>query len=307
MPRGARIKKQDGIYHIILRSISEIQLFKIDEDKDQFLKYLKKYKIQFGFRLYAYCIMSNHVHLIIDSNGADISRIMHGINQSYAQYYNRKYSRYGHLFQDRFKSKIVESERYFIALSLYIHNNPKDIVKYRNNIEKYRYSSLGIYLGFRKDEEGILDRRMLINLLSGNYKKFKTKYKIMLNMNVSEEEFEKYDFKLEKNYYKYKSDRIVISRNNSHLLILDILLQKFNVKKDVLFLKNNTYICEFKSIFVLLCRNLCNMTYKELGKILINNSQPNLSKLCSKGINLVMKNVKYKNIVDTVYKELCLG
>ncbi len=305
LPRSARVKSHDGIYHVMLRSISDINLFKDDNDKDKFMMYIKRYKVQFGFKVYAYCLMSNHVHIIIDCNGGDISKIMHGINQSYAQYYNKKYNRYGHLFQDRFKSKIVDNERYLVVLSLYIHNNPKDIAEYKHNIENYFYSSLGIYLGIRKDTKNILDKKVMINIVSGNYKRFKIKYKLMLKMNVSETEFEDYDFTLQEGCYEYRSERSLICRDKSHLVILSILLKRFNLKRDALFLKNNREICEFKSIFILLCRNLCNMSYKELGKILINNSQANLSRLCSNGVELVMEDIRYKNIIENVYEQVC--
>jgi REP element-mobilizing transposase RayT len=89
MPRCARIKSSDSIYHIMVRSISDVDLFCTNQDKDKYLSLIKKYQVLFAFKVYAYCIMNTHAHLIIDSAGADISRIMHAINQSYAQYYNK--------------------------------------------------------------------------------------------------------------------------------------------------------------------------------------------------------------------------
>ena len=107
MPRMARVKIVDGKYHVMVRSLKELDLFKEDDDKIKYLSLLKKYQLKFGFQIYAYCLMNNHGHLIIDTCGADISKIMHGINFSYACYFNRKYTRYGPVFQDRFKSKIL--------------------------------------------------------------------------------------------------------------------------------------------------------------------------------------------------------
>ncbi|EYE87421.1 hypothetical protein Q428_13335, partial [Fervidicella metallireducens AeB] len=109
MPRLARQKKEDAIFHVMARSISEVDLFKDDEDKLNYLALVKKYQKTYEFRVYGYCLMDNHLHLIIDANGADISRIMHSINFSYAQYFNHRHKRHGHLFQDRFKSKMVKS------------------------------------------------------------------------------------------------------------------------------------------------------------------------------------------------------
>ena len=157
LPRCARVKSFDSIYHIMIRSISDTLLFRTNGDKDKFLDYIKKYEIIYSFKLYAYCLMDNHAHLAIDANGADISQIMHDINQSYAQYFNRIHGRKGHLFQDRFKSKIVPDEKYLLNLSAYIHKNPLDLLEYKNCIADYNYSSLGIYLGIREDEHNIVD------------------------------------------------------------------------------------------------------------------------------------------------------
>lgn len=162
LPRTSRVKRETAIYHIMARSISEVQLFKSIDDKNKFLSYIKKYKNIFSFRVYAFCIMDNHIHLLIDSNGADISKFMHSINQCYAQYYNRKYNRNGHVFGDRFKSKIADSDSSIICMSAYIHNNPKDIKGFKNCVENYKYSSLGIYLGRHKDNFNLIDKDFIL-------------------------------------------------------------------------------------------------------------------------------------------------
>jgi len=157
MPRMARVKTYDAIFHVMARSISEVDLFKDEEDKKTYLLFVRKYQKLYKFRVYGYCLMDNHVHLMIDVNGSDISKVMHGINFSYAQYYNRRHKRHGHLFQDRFKSKIVKDDRYLISLSAYIHNNPMDIPKYNTCPEKYCFSSLAVYLGLRQDSFELSD------------------------------------------------------------------------------------------------------------------------------------------------------
>jgi REP element-mobilizing transposase RayT len=104
----------------MVRSISDVPLFRDDNDKDKYLLFIQKYQKKLGFKVYAYCLMTTHGHLIIDANGADISKVMHGINQCYAQYFNFRHKRHGHVFQDRFKSKVVDSEEYLFTLSAYI-------------------------------------------------------------------------------------------------------------------------------------------------------------------------------------------
>jgi REP element-mobilizing transposase RayT len=147
MARVERLKDSDAIYHIMCKSISEVDLYRDFDDKERYLLLVKKYKKLYNVKIYGYCLMDNHVHLLVDANGADISKVMHGINFSYAMYYNKKYQREGSLFKDRFKSKIVDSDRYLKTVSLYIHNNPTDIGEFKDCPEKYAFSSLGIYIG----------------------------------------------------------------------------------------------------------------------------------------------------------------
>ena len=146
MARNARLKLADAIYHIMCKSISEVNLFRDCEDKEMYLSLIKKYKKLYNVKIYGYCLMDNHAHILADANGADISKVMHGINFSYARYFNKKYKREGHLFKDRFKSKIVDGERYLKTVSLYIHNNPTDISEFKDCPEKYAFSSLGYIL-----------------------------------------------------------------------------------------------------------------------------------------------------------------
>jgi len=90
----------------------------------KFLDIVKKYKDESGMRVYAWCLMNNHVHLLVREVDEDLSATMKRIGVSYASYYNWKYLTTGHLFQDRFRSESVESKRYFLTVIRYIHQNP---------------------------------------------------------------------------------------------------------------------------------------------------------------------------------------
>ena len=238
MPRVARVKTEQSIFHIMCKSISEVQLFKDSDDKEKYLSLVKKYKELYNFKIYGYCIMDNHSHLIIDANGSDISRVMHGINFSYAMYFNRKYEREGHLFKDRFKSKIVNNDRYLMTLSLYIHNNPTDIGEYKNSPEKYAFSSLSTFLGKRRDSFRLVDYGFVLSLFGSNMKIAKKNYYNFIfasneeksNKNSElkdefkfEEEFnfkEECEFKNEKT--EYKNERTMIIRNFKPEDVVDI-------------------------------------------------------------------------------------
>jgi putative transposase len=103
MPRIAREKGEFSTYHIILRGNERKNIFLQDDDKIRFLNIMSRMMEKYNFILESYCLMDNHVHLLINDNGNDISKIIKSINVSYAYYFNHNYKRVGHLFQDRFK------------------------------------------------------------------------------------------------------------------------------------------------------------------------------------------------------------
>lgn len=151
MPRVARLKGLNSTYHIIMRGNEKKNIFLDRKDKSRFIEILTRMKEKYNYKLEAYCLMDNHVHLLINDNENDISQIMKSINISYAYYFNNTYDREGHLFQDRFVSEVVADDRYLLAASAYIHNNPvrAGIVK---KPEDFQWSSMREYMG---REQGI--------------------------------------------------------------------------------------------------------------------------------------------------------
>ena len=124
MPRTAREKSSTGIYHVILRGNNRQKIFHTDEDYVAFLKRLREYKNQCGFRLYAYCLMDNHIHLLLQELDEPLDLIMRRLCGSFVYWYNHRYDRVGHLFQDRFRSETVEDDQYLATVLRYIHRNP---------------------------------------------------------------------------------------------------------------------------------------------------------------------------------------
>ena len=124
MPRKARAKSKTGIYHIILRGINRQKIFNDNEDKKRLLETLLRYKEKSKYQIYAYCLMDNHIHLLLKEGEEPLAQIMRRIGGSYVYWYNHKYERVGNLFQDRFKSEVVEDDTYFLTVLRYIHQNP---------------------------------------------------------------------------------------------------------------------------------------------------------------------------------------
>ena len=171
MARPYRLQSEDCFYHITSRGDNRKKIFLSDYDYKKFLEYLKIAKEKHRFHLYAYCLMSNHYHLFLETTQSNISKIMQYINGSYTTYYNIKRRRSGHVFQGRFKSIVVDKDSYFLELSRYIHLNPVR-AKMADNPAKYRWSSYPAYLG-KKDS--LLDRdrvKQCLDMNTGQYERF---------------------------------------------------------------------------------------------------------------------------------------
>lgn len=124
MPRAARKKSRSGIYHVMIKGADSRMIFTDDEDCRHFLKALSRAKEKSGFFLYAYCLMDNHVHMLIKEGEEPLEVIFKRIGSSYVYYFNWKYELHGHLFQDRFRSERVEDYVYFLDVLRYICQNP---------------------------------------------------------------------------------------------------------------------------------------------------------------------------------------
>lgn len=175
MPRVQRVRGEFSTYHIVQRGNEKKNIFRNDEDKNRFLATIAKAREKYNFFVYAYCLMDNHIHLLINDNGNDISKLMKSVNVSYVSYFNRVYQRCGHLFQDRFKSEMVKDDRYLLEVSRYIHNNPVK-AKIVEKPEDFRWSSYNIYSGKADDEFGILETNMILDYFTGDKRKIISEY-----------------------------------------------------------------------------------------------------------------------------------
>lgn len=146
MPRNARQKSRSGIYHIMLRGNNKQTIFEDSMDRKKFIKTLEHYKQISGYKIYSYCLMTNHVHLLMKEGNEPISESIKRISSCYVYWYNQKYDRCGHLFQERYKSEVVESEAYFKTVLRYIHQNPVKAGIAKNPTE-YKWSSYNEYIG----------------------------------------------------------------------------------------------------------------------------------------------------------------
>ena len=157
MPRQPRTA---GEYlHIIVRVIGKQILFEDTHDREKYLSSLQKYATESKIGILAYCLMENHVHLLLHDPSSVTPLFMKKLGVSYAQYYNLKYERSGHLFQDRYKSETITDDAYLLSVYRYILNNP--LHAGLGPAEAYRWSSYGEY----GRSGGITDTKMLCEMI----------------------------------------------------------------------------------------------------------------------------------------------
>lgn len=146
MARKPRLISSTGIYHVILRSVNQHIIFEEDSDYQKFLFILSDCKNKHGIDVLAYCLMSNHIHLLLHSDQNNLSSFFQSLGSRFVKWYNNKYSRSGHLFQDRYRSFAIENETYYLSVLCYIHYNPVKANACRYPSE-YRFSSYNTFYG----------------------------------------------------------------------------------------------------------------------------------------------------------------
>lgn len=281
MPRVARVKTEDSIYHIMVRSISEIDLFREDSDKGKYFDLIKQYQDRYKFKVYAYCVMKNYGHLIIDCNGGDISRIMHFINFSYAQYYNRKYKRYGHVFYDRFKSRIIKNDEEMVKLSAKVHRIPLDLVEYESSLDKYEFSSLREYV-YKTNDHDILEKNFLENILENNYENHIQDYLSVINS-----EGDDIDVNFNNERTEYRSQRKILTRHHTVDAVIEYVSRYYEMDKNLIHMKHNKKYTKLRAVACHFMTCYCNINRREICEVLGNITQTRASKLSSMGAEIV--------------------
>ena len=171
MARRPRLFAAGVLYHVIVRGNQRQKTFLSDRDYQAYMERLARYRKKYGYGIYAYCLMPNHVHLLLESSDRPLAKLMQGLQQSYSQYYNRKHHKTGHVFEGRYKAIICQKDEYLLGLIRYIHLNPvrAGMVK---SPEEHRYSGHHAYLYGKATE--IIDPGKILAMLGGKaaYRRF---------------------------------------------------------------------------------------------------------------------------------------
>ena len=144
MARQWRIEYPGAIYHVLSRGNNRQDIFQTTGDRHLFLELLEELHTRFNISLYAYVLMSNHYHLLLQTHEGNLSKSMQWLGANYTRKYNIRHKRSGHLFQGRFKNFLIENPEYLLRLSFYIHRNPLR-AKMVDRLADYRWSSYPIY------------------------------------------------------------------------------------------------------------------------------------------------------------------
>ena len=178
MPRKPRVQGDGMIHHVVVRDNQKQVIFLSDGDRIRYLQLVERYMDRYRFTLLSYCLLDNHVHLLLQQENTPLSTIMQGLQQSYTQFYNRKYATSGHVFQQRFASYPCMEDAYLVSLIAYIHKNPKasGVVQ---SADDYRWSSHHEIV--RPSKKNLVRVEDLLRLLGIGRAQFMAEYHKMLN------------------------------------------------------------------------------------------------------------------------------
>ena len=227
MPRHSRIFSNSKIYHIIIKGIDSSDIFYSDQDRKMFLEKIKLVQKNFPFKIYAYCLMSNHVHIILKVENELLSKLMHNLSLRYSRYFNSKYKRKGSLFQDRFYSRNIENQKYFLAVCKYVHKNPEKAGIALTS--EYPWSSYSEYLY----KEKIIDKKILLHYFNNSIDNF---IKYTTQSETIEEIINYADFEI--NTHISDEELVEIIKKICNLKTIDEIFDYFKIKNNRMILKH---------------------------------------------------------------------
>ena len=284
---------------MIARGNRKENIFLSDNDYQKYISLLAQYKEKYCFKLYAYTLMPNHVHLLIETSETPLSKIMQGVQQSYTQYFNIKYRKVGHLFQGRYKALLCQKDIYLLVLVRYIHLNPVRLGI--SELVEYPWTSLTFYL-IEKDK-GLVDTDIVLRQFSENLEKAREQFKRYLYENnslVHQEGFYQVEKQIlgEKDFVdmiykketKKESDKD--NRNKGRIINLNLvdILDKVCKKKNLppTLIKTN-----IKAREIVLCRDL----FIYLTRIYLGYQLKDIARFLGISLSAITKRAKYINKV----------
>jgi len=284
MARKPRIHYPGALYHVMVRGNNGENVLSEEVRKIKYLDIIAQYKRKLGFKLYAYCIMDNHAHLLAEVSDTPLSKIMQGIQQVYTQWYNRKNKRTGHVFQQRYKALLCDRENYLLELLRYIHNNPV-----RANLSEginYKWSSHIYYIG--KEKGNIIDSDKILSMFSSSNKMALKQYLYFMELEDIEIEYEDPGKFHAVKELEEKEDKIQNNKVNIEEIIKKICINEGVTIDDITKRTRKQKISDIRKAIVLIGHKYSDISNKFLAQRL-NLSASMISKI---------KSMDYKNAID---------
>lgn len=289
MARKPRIHYPGALYHVMVRGNNGENILAEEKHKNKYLDIIASYKEKIGFMLYSYCIMDNHVHLLIEVKDVPLSKIMQRIQQVYTQWFNRKYNRTGHVFQQRYKALLCDKDSYLLQLIRYIHNNPV-----KANIEggiDYKWSSHIYYVGKKR---GIVDIYYVLSIFSDDINKAVKQYLQFMRQDDTEIKYMDIDELQSINLAVKNGKKELVKKVNIDDIIEEICINENVTTSDITKKTRIQKISDIRKAIVLLSEKHCNTSNKLLSQKL-NLSPSMVTKIKSgdsKGTSYVGEVVK---------------
>ena len=282
MARKPRIHYEGALYHVITRGNNKEKVFEGENEKEEYLRIIKKYKERYKFKLYSYCIMDNHAHLLIEVEKTPLSKIMQGIQQVYTQRYNSSKNQTGHVFEQRYKAFLCDKDSYLLNLVRYIHQNPlKACIP--SGI-KYEWSSHMEYI--EQTKKILTDKKFVLGLFSEDKKKAIKMYLDFIDIEetIDISQIRKEKKGLDKIKEEKKSNQL--KNKMSYEDLKKEVCKVTGINEEEIMLRNRVQrFVDIRKSLVILSKKYCDISNKEIAKDL-NLSESSISKIISESQNV---------------------
>ena len=319
MTRPLRIQYPNAWYHVMNRGRSRTKIFHTPEDHLAFIELLREASFLWKVKIAAYCLMSNHYHLLIQTPGANLSRCMRHINGLHTQYYNRTYKSDGPIFRGRYKSIVVEQDRYLLELVRYIHRNPiqAGLVK---RLEDYRWTSHKAYLS-ESNQWHWLHKAFVLSMLEENTDKQRQAYLAFIKQEESETLktiYEKSNLPLflgAKDFIddiknKYSGKTIKKEMPQSKELAIDkteierAVTKYYNLKKEDLLKTKGGQYNEARNVAIYIMRRHTGIALQDIGQHFGMNNYSSVGSVITRTKQEMVRNRNLRQRVEEVEKLL---
>lgn len=278
MARSLRMDYPKTFYHVLSRGNEKRDIFYDEKDYLRFLDVLKKTVERFKLEVHAYVLMKNHYHLLIRTREANLSRAIQWLGVSYSVWFNRRHERSGHLFQGRFKSFLIENDRYFEAMCRYIHGNPlrSGIVR---KLSDYRWSSYWAYVD-RRYKVSWLTTGLVLGIYRGSRKEFLEAQEISLRKDekilddlryglyLGSEKFQEECIgKLKREDYREKPQGRSLLRGRDIRTIAIKILGRLGERDPESLLKVRKYRCQNRDVAIYILYQFSVYSNEEIGEV----------------------------------------